>query len=562
MNRENNIKINGAEIILKCLEEENIDIIFGYPGGAVLPLYDALYKNNNIRHILTRHEQGAGHAADGYARVTGRTGVVFATSGPGATNLVTAIATAQMDSVPLVCITGQVARHFLGKQSFQESNIVDIVKPITKYSYQIENVEELATEIRKAFRIAGTGRKGPVLIDVPKDITVDKAIFEYPVEVNYKTEKWGESENTYQQVANELMDCKKPLIFVGGGAQDAGDEVKELAERLKSPVTYSLMGKGVLSDNHPFNIGMLGMHGTGAANYAVNECDLMFAIGARFDDRQTGDQINFAKNAKVIHLDIDKKEFNKNVKSHMQLHDDSAIGLFKLLKVMKDENYSHQKAWLMQIDTWRKNHPLIYIKNELIKPQEAIEAINIASEGKAYVTTEVGQHQMWSAQYFTASSSRHFITSGGLGTMGFGLPAAMGVQLGKQGELVVAIAGDGSIQMNSQELMTISANNLPIKIVLINNKSLGMVRQWQKMFFEERYSCTLFEDLDQPDFVMLANAYGINARRIIERADLVSEMTAAFNEPGPQFIEVVVDSGENVFPMVPNGAANDRMIFE
>ncbi len=562
MNSENNIKINGAEIILKCLEEENVDTIFGYPGGAVLPLYDALYKNTKIRHILTRHEQGAGHAADGYARVTGRTGVAFATSGPGATNLVTAIATAQMDSIPLVCITGQVARHYLGKQSFQESNIVDIVKPITKYSYQIKNVEELAAEIKKAFRIAGTGRKGPVLIDVPKDITVDKAILEYPVEVNYKTERWGESEHTYQQVADELMDCKKPLIFIGGGAQDASDEVKELAERLKSPVTYSLMGKGVLADRHHLNIGMIGMHGTGAANYAVSECDLMFAIGVRFDDRQTCDEINFAKNAKIIHLDIDKKEFNKNIRSHLHLHDDSAIGLFKLLKVMKDENYTHQKAWLMQIDTWRKNHPLIYKKSGMIKPQEVIEAINVASEGKAYVTTEVGQHQMWSAQYYEAASSRHFITSGGLGTMGFGLPAAMGVQLGKEDELVVAIAGDGSIQMNSQEMMTIRANNLPIKIVLINNKSLGMVRQWQKMFFEERYSFTLFKELDQPDFVMLANAYGIKARRISDREELVTEMTAAFNEPGPQFIEVVVDSEENVFPMVPAGASNDRMIFE
>ncbi|MDD2370373.1 MAG: biosynthetic-type acetolactate synthase large subunit [Firmicutes bacterium] len=562
MNKDNNIKINGAEIILKCLEEENVDTIFGYPGGAVLPLYDALYKNKNIRHILTRHEQGAGHAADGYARVTGRTGVAFATSGPGATNLVTAIATAQMDSIPLVCITGQVARHYLGKQSFQESNIVDIVKPITKYSYQIKNVEELATEIKKAFRIAGTGRKGPVLIDVPKDITVDKAIFEYPVEVNYKVEKWGESEHTYQLVAKELMDCKKPLIFIGGGAQDASDEVKELAERLKSPVTYSLMGKGVLSDKHPLNIGMIGMHGTGAANYAVSECDLMFAIGVRFDDRQTGDEINFAKNAKIIHLDIDKKEFNKNIRGHIHLHDDSAIGLFKLLKVMKEENYNHQKAWLDQIETWKVNHPLVYLKSGMIKPQEAIEAINVASEGKAYVTTEVGQHQMWSAQYYEAASARHFITSGGLGTMGFGLPAAMGVQLGKEGELVVAIAGDGSIQMNIQELMTISANNMPIKIVLLNNKSLGMVRQWQKMFFEERYSCTLFKDLDQPDFVMLANAYGIKARRISERADLIAEMTAAFKEDGPQFIEVVVDSEENVFPMVPAGAANDRMIFE
>lgn len=562
MNKENNIKYNGADIILKCLEEENVDVIFGYPGGAVLPLYDALYKNKNIRHILTRHEQGAGHAADGYARATGRTGVAFSTSGPGATNLVTAIATAQMDSIPVVFITGQVARRYLGKQSFQESNIVDIVKPITKYAYQIKNVEELAAEIKKAFRIANTGRKGPVLIDVPKDITVDKTYFEYPVEANFKPERWGENEHTYSMVAKMLSDCRKPLIFIGGGAQDASDEVKKLAEKLKAPVIYSLMGKGILSDRHPLNIGMIGMHGTGAANYAVYECDLMFAIGVRFDDRETGDETNFAKNAKIIHLDIDKKEFNKNVRGDIHLHDDSAIGLFKLLKVMESEVFSHQTAWLKQIEAWQTNHPLIYDKTGKIKPQEAIEAINVASRGEAYITTEVGQHQMWAAQYIVAASSRHFMTSGGLGTMGFGLPAAMGVQLGREEDLVVVIAGDGSIQMNSQELMTIRANNLPIKIVLLNNSSLGMVRQWQKLFFEERYSHTLFKEDDQPNFVMLANAYGIQARRISDRENLVEEMTEAFNQPGPQFIEVVVDNEENVFPMVPAGASNDRMIFE
>ncbi len=562
MNNENNIKYNGADIILKCLEEENVDVIFGYPGGSVLPLYDALYKNNNIRHILTRHEQGAGHAADGYARATGRTGVAFATSGPGATNLVTAIATAQMDSIPVVFITGQVARRYLGKQSFQESNIVDIVKPITKYSYQIKNVEELAIEIKKAFRIANTGRKGPVLIDVPKDITVDKTYFEYPIEVNFKPERWGENEHTYSMVAKMLSDSKKPLIFVGGGARDASDEVKKLAEKLKAPVIYSLMGKGVLSDKHPLNIGMIGMHGTGAANYAVHECDLMFAIGARFDDRATGDELNFAKNAKIIHLDIDKKEFNKIIRGDIHLHDDSAIGLFKLLKVMESEVFSHQTAWLRQIEAWQENHPLIYDKSGKIKPQEVIEAINTASEGRAFLTTDVGQHQMWAAQYYEASSGRHFMTSGGLGTMGFGLPSAVGAQMGLEDELVVSISGDGGIQMNSQEMMTVRANNLPIKIVLLNNSSLGMVRQWQKLFFEERYSHTLFKEDDQPNFVMLAQAYGIKARRISDRANLVEEMTEAFNEPGPQFIEVVVDNEENVFPMVPAGASNDRMIFE
>ena len=552
----------GADIILKCLEEENVDVVFGYPGGAVLHLYDALYKNKNIRQILTRHEQGAGHAGDGYARASGNPGVVVATSGPGATNLVTAIATAQMDSVPMVFITGQVAKRYLGKQSFQEANIVDIVKPITKYAFQVKNVEDISKEMRKAFRIANTGRKGPVLLDFPKDVTIAKTLFHYPVEVNYKVERWGENEAKYKQVADILKESKKPLIFIGGGSAEAGDEVKALAEKIKAPVIYSLMGKGVVSDKHPLNIGMIGMHGTGAANYAVSECDVLFAIGVRFDDRETGDEENFASKAKILHLDIDRKEFNKNVRAYISLHDDSAIGLYKLLKVMKDDDYSHQVAWIDQIAKWQDNHPLVYDKDGPIKPQEVVEAINEASGGKAYMTTEVGQHQMWAAQYFKALSARHFITSGGLGTMGFGLPSSMGVQLAKPEDLVIALAGDGSIQMNIQELMTIRANNLPVKIVLINNKSLGMVRQWQKLFYEERYSHTLFSEDDQPDFIMLAKSFGIKGRRIEDRDKLLEELREAFNEDGPQFIEVAVDPEENVFPMVPTGQAVDKMIFE
>ena len=563
MNNQKDTQLySGAEIILKCLEEENVDVLFGYPGGAVLPLYDALYKNQNIRHILTRHEQGAGHAADGYARATGKTGVAFATSGPGATNLVTAIATAQMDSIPVVFITGQVARRYLGKQSFQEANVVEIVKPITKYAVQIKNVEDIAREVKKAFRIAGTGRKGPVLLDIPKDVTVEKTLFHYPIDVPYKTDRWGESEGKYKQVAALMKEAKKPLIFIGGGTQDAGDEVKAVAEKLKAPVTYSLLGKGVLSDSHPLNIGMIGMHGTGAANYAVSECDVMLAVGVRFDDRETGDEHNFAKGARIIHLDIDRKEFGKNVKTYLNLHDDSALGLHKLLKVMKNDEVSHQAGWIDQIADWQKNHPLSYDNSGAIKPQEVMEAINAAGKGKAYVITDVGQHQMWAAQYINVPSARHFLTSGGLGTMGYGLPAAMGVQFGQPDDLVVAVAGDGGIQMNSQELMTVRANNLPLKVVLVNNQSLGMVRQWQKLFFEERYSHTLFKENDLPEFVLLARSYGIKARRITKREDLMSEMAEAFTEAGPQFIEVVVSPEENVFPMVPSGQSNDRMIFE
>ena len=551
----------GADIILKSLEMEKVKVVFGYPGGSVLPLYDSLYHNDNIKHILTRHEQGAGHAADGYARSTGNTGVVFATSGPGATNLVTAIATAQMDSIPMVVITGQVLRRYLGKQAFQEAEIVDIVKPVTKHAVIVQRVEDLAKEIKKAFKIANTGRKGSVLIDIPKDVMIDKCQFMYPLEAQFKAERRGESENRYQQVAGVLKKAKRPLIFVGGGAKDAVDEVKELAEKLKAPVIYSLMGKGVLDDNHPLNIGMVGMHGTGAANYAVHHCDLLFAIGVRFDDRQTGDENFFAKGAKIVHLDIDRKEFSKNIRAHVSLHDDSALGLFKLLRVMKRDDFEPQNPWIDQISEWQHNHPLTFESEGSIKPQEILNAINIITKGTAVMTTDVGQHQMWAAQYFKTSDPKKFITSGGLGTMGFGLPASMGAQLGNPKTLTIAFAGDGSIQMNSQELMTISACKLPIKIALVNNKSLGMVRQWQKLFYEERYSHTLFADEAQPDFMTLARAYGIPGVQITERERLVEDLETAFELKGPCFIEIVADSEANVYPMVPTGASNDKMIF-
>ena len=551
----------GSDIILKSLEMEKVKVVFGYPGGSVLPLYDSLYHNENIRHILTRHEQGAGHAADGYARSTGNTGVVFATSGPGATNLVTAIATAQMDSIPMVVITGQVLRRYLGKQAFQEAEIVDIVKPITKHAVIVHRVEDLAKEIKKAFRIANTGRKCPVLIDIPKDVMIDKCQFMCPLEAQFKAERWGESENRYQQVAGVLKKAKRPLFFVGGGAKDAVDEVKELAEKLKAPVIYSLMGKGVLDDNHPLNIGMVGMHGTGAANYAVHHCDLLFAIGVRFDDRQTGDENFFAKGARIIHLDIDRKEFSKNIRADVSLHDDSALGLFKLLRVMKRDDFEPQNPWIDQISEWQHNHPLTFEAEGSIKPQEILNAINTITKGTAIMTTEVGQHQMWAAQYFKTNDPKKFITSGGLGTMGFGLPASIGAQLGNPKTLTIALAGDGSIQMNSQELMTISACKLPIKIVVVNNKSLGMVRQWQKLFYEECYSHTLFEAESQPNFMTLARAYGIPGVQITERERLVEDLETAFELDGPFFIEIVADPESNVYPMVPTGASNDKMIF-
>lgn len=559
----------GAEIILKSLEKEKIDIVFGYPGGAVLPLYDALYNNKNIKHVLTRHEQGAGHAADGYARATGKIGVAFATSGPGATNLVTAIATASMDSIPMVFITGQVARRYLGKQGFQEANIVEIVKPITKYSKLITKIEDLTGEIKKAFRIANSGRKGPVLIDIPKDVMSEKMEFEYPLDIAYRVEAYGENSAKYSQLAELLKASEKPLLFVGGGAIDAVDEVRELVEIMKCPLIYSLMGKGVLPDSHPLNIGMLGMHGTGTANYAVSHCDLLFAIGARFDDRATGEELSFATKAKIIHLDIDKKEFNKNIKTTLSLHDDSALGLHKLLKFLQDDQVKPQMPWIEQVSRWQENHPLVLGKDEgVIKPQEVLLAINKAAEclqesdQELYLTTEVGQHQMWAAQYFKAETPRSFITSGGLGTMGFGLPSSLGIQLGKTKDLVVVLAGDGSIQMNIQELMTIRENNLPIKIIVVNNRSLGMVRQWQKLFFNENYSSTLFHhENSQPDFIKLALSYGIEGIRVENKDELQGVIEEAFKNRRPQLIEVIVDGEENVYPMVPAGSGNDTMIF-
>lgn len=554
--------MTGAEIVLKCLEEEDVDVVFGYPGGAVLNIYDALYKNENIRHILSRHEQGAGHAAEGYAKASGRVGVVIATSGPGATNMVTSIANAQMDSTPLVVITGQVNQGLLGKQSFQEANITEIVKPITKYTVLIDNIKEISSEIQKAFRIANSGRKGPVLIDIPKDITGERYEFNYVRELGKKSEKIGDSSNKYAEAMDLLRDAKYPLIYVGGGVKGAQDEISELVKMTNTPLVYSLMGKGAYHDREPLNLGMIGMHGTALANKALSKCDFLLGIGVRFDDRATGHVENFAKNAKIIHIDIDKGELRKNIPTYINIHDDSGFALLKLIRLGAEMSFPKRDLWFSRLELWKEQHPTVLKREGKIKPQEVMEAVNIVSGGNGYVTTEVGQHQMWAAQYISVKSQSRFITSGGLGTMGFGLPAAIGAQVAHEDKMVFALCGDGSIQMNSQELMTISANRLPIVIIILNNKSLGMVKQWQKIFYEGRLSETTFTEDSQPDFVALGKAYGIKSYKIDKREVLLEAITKSVEKREPILLEIMCDEEENVYPMVPAGASNEDMLYE
>jgi len=557
-------EFTGAEILLKALEAEEVKVIFGYPGGAVLPIYDALYKNKNITHILTRHEQGAVHAADGYARSTGKPGVCIATSGPGATNLVTGIANAYMDSIPLVAITGQVALAALGRDSFQEADITGITTPITKYSYLVKDVKDLARVVHEAFHIATTGRPGPVLIDIPKDITTKKASFNYPPELDLQGYRINNVINATQigKAAQAMLEAKQPLIFVGGGAVASGaaEEVTSLAQMLSFPVTYSLMGKGAFTDNDELCLGMVGMHGTVSANYAMWEADLVIGIGVRFDDRVTGDLSTFAKNATVIHIDIDPAELGKNVYAHIPIAGDVKQVLRELLKVLKAKSVKPDlKPWLEKIAGWKKEFPLRYEKSDrLIKPQFVIQQIYEVTKGEAFICTEVGQHQMWTAQYYALSEPRRFISSGGLGTMGFGLPAAMGVQIAHPDKIVFNIAGDGSIQMNSQEFATIAQNKLPINVAILNNHNLGMVRQWQELFFEERYSHTNMSG--QPDFVKLAEAYGLKGLRITRPEDVRPALEEAVASPSCYILDFHVDDTENVFPMVPAGASINNIL--
>jgi acetolactate synthase-1/2/3 large subunit len=551
------MKLSGAQILLECLEREGVEVIFGYPGGQVIPIYDALY-DSKIRNILVRHEQGAAHAADGYARSTGKTGVCLATSGPGATNLVTGIANAYMDSVPMVAITGQVPTFLLGCDSFQEADITGITMPITKHNYLVQDIKELPRVVKEAFHIASTGRPGPVLIDIAKDITVqtDKVSYSETMDLpGYKPNYVGNARQIKEAIA-AIEKAERPLIYIGGGVVSGGahGELIKLAETINAPVTPTLMGISAIPGNHPLNLGMLGMHGTATANFAVTECDLLIAIGARFDDRVTGKVETFAPKARVIHIDIDPAEIGKNVAVDIPIVGDVRMVLENILEKVKSKK---NPEWLKQIDGWRKEYPLKYDSDKL-NPQRVIEEINTITKGDAIICTEVGQHQMWTAQFYQFSKPRSLITSGGLGTMGFGFPAAIGAQVGNPDRLVIDIAGDGSFQMNIQELGTAVANQIPVKVVILNNFYLGMVRQWQEFFFNKRYSGTV---LDQnPDFVKIAEAYGAKGFKITEVDQLRSTLKEAFETPGPVVVDCHVEREENVLPMVPAGGAIHQMI--
>ncbi|MDR9755979.1 MAG: biosynthetic-type acetolactate synthase large subunit [Thermoanaerobacterales bacterium] len=553
------MKITGAEVIIKALEQEGVEVIFGYPGGAVIPIYDKLY-DSSIKHVLVRHEQAAAHAADGYARATGRTGVVIATSGPGATNLVTGIANAWMDSIPMVVFTGQVALAAIGRDSFQEADITGITLPIVKHSYLVRDVNKLASTIKAAFQLAGTGRRGPVLIDIPKDIQTAEVEFDYPEQVSFRGYRLPAEPSAAQiyQAVKTIGLSRRPVIYAGGGviASGAAEELKEFAEKTQIPVTTTLMGKGAIPEDHPLSLGMVGMHGTYYANYAVSHSDLLIAVGARFDDRVTGRLDTFATQAKVIHIDIDAAELGKNVRPHHILNGDAKLVLQELLSRVE---IPQTKEWLDQIAVWKKEHPLSYCQDgDKIKPQYVIEQLRKLAGENAVVTTEVGQNQMWAAQYYKVSKPGTFISSGGLGTMGFGLPAAVGAQIGRPDDLVISISGDGSFQMNLQELATIVQQQLPIKIIILNNGYLGMVRQWQELFHNKRYSQT--ELIPVPDFVKLADAYGIAGYRVQSPEEVGPVLEQALNHPGAVVVDIVIDREENVYPMVPAGGTLTKMI--
>lgn len=562
------MKLKGADIFWESLIREGVEVVFGLPGGAVINIYDAYPKyKDKIKHVLVRHEQAAVHAADGYARSTGKPGVALVTSGPGATNTVTGIATAYMDSSPVIVFTGQVPTALIGNDAFQEADVVGITRPCTKHNYLVKSTQDLARVIKEAFYIATTGRPGPILIDIPKDVIVGEAEFEYPDRVSrrgYHPNVKGHPAQIKKAV-EAIKRAERPVIYGGGGLNWSGafEEFRRFAELTNIPVTLTLMGLGAFPGDHPLFLGMLGMHGTYVANMAVTECDLLIAIGARFDDRVTGKVDDFAPNAVKIHVDIDPASISKNVVVDIPIVGDAKIVLQQLLseleKVEIDWKEKHAR-WHELIDKWRREHPLTYEKSdEVIKPQFVIETLYELTKGEAYICTEVGQHQMWSALYYKHKYPRHFITSGGLGTMGFGFPAAIGVQVAHPDELVIDIAGDGSFQMCIQELATVSQYKLPVKVVIINNGFLGMVRQWQQLFFDRVYSET---DIScQPDFVKVAEAYGIKGMRVFKPSELKKTLEEALNYPGPVVVDVIVDREENVFPMVPAGASVREMIL-
>lgn len=550
----------GAKILIEGLQREGVETLFGYPGGVVLPIYDELY-NSSLRHILVRHEQAAAHAADGFARASGRVGVCLATSGPGACNLVTGIATAYMDSVPIVALTGQVPTNLLGNDAFQESDITGITMPITKHNYLVKRTEDLGHVVREAFFIARTGRPGPVLIDLPKDVSTKEIDFEYPESENvslrgYQPTYRGHSRQI-DRALELLLEAERPLLYIGGGviSSNAAEELLQFAESLMIPVTTTLMGLGAIPCDHPLNLGMLGMHGTRYANYAVTESDLLIAIGVRFDDRVTGKLDTFASQAKIIHVDIDPAEIGKNKRVDVPIVGDAKSVLKEMIaRIQKKKDY---EKWLVRIRAWKEKYPMRYPKDGSLRPQFIIEELSALLKGEGIIVSEVGQNQMWTAQYFCFRKPRTWITSGGLGTMGYGFPAAMGAHFARPDDVVFDIAGDGSFQMNIQELGTVSHYRIPVKVAILNNRFLGMVRQWQELFYDRRYSYT---ELPPVDFVKVANAYGIDGMRVEDPSDVRAALSAAIETDGPFVLDFRIEREENVFPMVPAGAAINEMI--
>ncbi|MCF8027543.1 MAG: biosynthetic-type acetolactate synthase large subunit [Desulfobacteraceae bacterium] len=561
------MKLKGADILLKMLQEEGVDTVFGYPGGAVIDIYDALMEEKSINHVLVRHEQGAAHAADGYARATGKVGVCLVTSGPGATNTVTGIASAYMDSIPMVIFTGQVPTALIGNDAFQEVDIVGITRPCTKHNYLVKDVRNLARTIKEAFHIARSGRPGPVLVDLPKDVITAATQFNVPGEVKLKTYNPTYKPNIKQlnKVVDLIAKAQKPVIFSGGGVSlcQGHRELTELARKLQIPVTSTLMGLGGFPGTDPLWLGMLGMHGTFRANMAVSECDLLISVGVRFDDRVTGKVDEFAPNAKIVQIDIDPTSIQKNVPVHVPVVGDCKISLAEINTLVDKKQWEEleetRKPWLAQIDEWKQTTPLAYQQAEVIKPQYVIETLYDLTGGDAIIATEVGQNQMWAAQYYHVKEPGHFITSGGLGAMGFGLPAAIGAQVGAPGTTVVDIAGDGSIQMNIQELATAVQYNLPVKVVILNNGFLGMVRQWQELFYKRRYSSTQF--VHAPDFVKLAEAYGAVGLRAKTPDEVASVLRQGLECNRPVVMDFVVEPEESVYPMVPAGAPIKKMLL-
>lgn len=559
--------MNGAQAVIECLKKENVDLIFGYPGGAVLTLYDALYQSG-LRHILTKHEQGAVHAADGYARSTGKVGVCFATSGPGAANLVTGIATANIDSIPLVCITGQVATHLIGRDAFQEADVCGITAPVTKHNYLIKKVEDLPRIFKEAFYIASSGRPGPVVIDIAKDVFEAEIDFSYPTEVHlpgYHPQTEGNTQDIDKLIA-AMQEAEKPVIFVGGGVilSDTAPYIRQIAETTGIPVVESLMGRGSLPSEMSESLGMVGMHGTYFANTAVMESDLLIGIGARFDDRVTSKTSDFAPNAKIAHFDIDSAEINKNVMVDYPVVGDLrwSLPLFAAkLSVIGNKLKSLYQPWREYVFDLKKNNPLTFRQNrEYIMPEEVVKAVSDISDENTIIVTDVGQHQMWAAQYYNFRKARTFITSGGLGTMGFGLPAAIGTKLANPDKKVVLFTGDGSIMMNCQEFATLADNDLDIKVVVLNNHMLGMVAQWQRMFYNRHYAHSVLRG--KTDLVKLAEAMGVKGYRLDNKAAFEEHFKEILKSDGAALIDVLIPDEENVFPMVPAGGRLDQMVLE